>query len=301
MPEGSQVRAEQVRGLIQDVLGETPGAVTHRDFGHQSLTFEVALPGRAVIVRTHSDLRAYAKTAQNLAVLARLGLPVSRVLAADLTGNRFPFAYLLLEKIPGQDLRDELGAMSRAQMTRLAEQIVGLQRQVMALPAGDGFGYAALGETGPFASLWDFLHEGEAATKGVREPRLTALVAAREEYFQQAKPICFLDDLTIKNVLVQNGELQGLIDFDVVCYGDPLFWMGLTETVTVVDLGLCERFYAEELCRLMRLTAAQRQMVALYAAWISLGFLQKFASSEDEVWRGRLEAARERWLSEATP
>ena len=73
--------------MVRDVLGEEPLYVTHQDFGHQSLTFDVALPERNVIVRTHHNLQAYRKTAHNLAVLAGLGLPVSRVLAADLSGR----------------------------------------------------------------------------------------------------------------------------------------------------------------------------------------------------------------------
>ncbi len=294
-------RAGQVRLLVRDALGEEAGAVTHQDFGHSSLTFDVALAGRGVIVRTHDDAGAFAATGRNLAALAGLGLPVPRVLAEDLTGEHFPFGWMILEKIPGRDLRDELPAMSRAQMTRLAGQVVGFQKQVMALPAGAGFGYAPLGEAGPFASLWDLLHEGEAATAGVTEPRLAALVQSREEYFRQARPVCFLDDLTTKNVIVQGGELQGLVDFDFVCYGDPLFWLGLTATVLASDLGPRERFYGDELCRLMDLTAGQRATVALYAAWISLGFVQKFGAGETEAWRARMGAARERWLAEANP
>ncbi len=298
-PGDVQGRAEQVRALVHQALGEEASAVTHQDFGHRSLTFDVALAGRNVIVRTHEDAGVYAKTAHNLAVLAGLGLPVPRVLAADLTRERFPFGWMVLEKIPGCDLRDALPAMSRAQMTHLAGQIAGFQRRVMALPAGTGFGYAPLGETGPFASLWDFLHEGEAATVGVMEPRLEALVRAREDYFRRTPPICFLDDVTIKNVIVQGGELQGLVDFDVVCYGDPLFWLGLTATVLVCDLGPRERFYGDELCRLMALTAEQRRLVALYAAWISLGFVQRLASEAGAAWRTRMEAARAGWLAAA--
>ena len=292
-------RAGLVRDLVRDTLGEEPSAVTHQDFGHQSLTFDAALTGRRVIVRTNDDAHAYAKTAHNLATLAGLGLPVPRVLAADLTRSRVPFGWMILDKIPGRDLRDELPAMTEAQMTRLAAQIVGFQRRVMALPAGAGFGYAALGETGPFASLWDLLHEGEAATAGVTEPRLAALVQAREAYFRQARPVCFLDDLTIKNVIVQGGELQGLVDFDFVCYGDPLFWLALTLTVLTVDLGSREQFYGSELCRLMALTEEKRARVALYAAWISLGFVQKFGAGKTEDWRVRMDIARERWLAEA--
>ena len=109
----------------------------------------------------------------------------------------------------------------------------------------------------------------------------------------------FLDDLTIKNVIMQNGALQGLIDFDVVCCGDPLFWLGLTLTVLIVDLGPREQFYGSELCRLMALTPEQRGWVALYAAWISLGFVQKFGAGKPEAWRARMDIAREQWLAEA--
>ena len=298
MTNALEARAAQVRDLIDTVLGEEPRQVTHQDFGHQSLTFDVTLPGRSVIVRTQSDLQAFRKTAHNLTLLTELGLPVSRVLAADLTGERFPFAYLILAKIPGRDLRDELGAMSREQMTRLAEQIAGYQKQVMALPAGRGFGYAPLGETGPFGSLWEFLHEGESATTGVMEPRLERLLQAHAADLRRVAPICFLDDLTIKNVIVQSGDLQGLIDFDFVCYGDPLFWLGLTKTVIVLDIGTHALFYTDELCRFLEITPKQRQRVALYAAWISLGFLQKAADKPPEEWQARLTATREQWLTE---
>ena len=37
-----------------------------------------------------------------------------------------------------------------------------------------------------------------------------------------------LDDITTKNVIVSAGELQGFVDFDNVCYGDPLYMLGLT-------------------------------------------------------------------------
>ena len=299
LPEDVEDRAEQVRVLVRAALGEEARAVRHQDFGHRSLTFDVALAGHSVIVRTNDNAGTFAATGRNLAALAGLGLPVPRVLAADLTGERFPFGWIMLEKIPGRDLREELPSMSRAQMTRLAEQITGYQKRVMALPAGTGFGYAPLGGTGPFASLWDLLHEGERATAGVTEPRLAALIEAHEDYFRRTSPVCFLDDLTTKNVIMQGGKLRGLVDFDVVCYGDPRFWLGLTATVLASDLGPRERFYGDELCRLRDLTPEGRRMVALYAAWISLGFVQKFGAGETEVWRARMEAARARWLAEA--
>jgi aminoglycoside phosphotransferase (APT) family kinase protein len=52
--------------------------------------------------------------------------------------------------------------------------------------------------------------------------------ASLETYFSSVQPTYFLDDLTSKNVIVQDGELRGLVDFDVVCYDDPLYWLALT-------------------------------------------------------------------------
>lgn len=63
---------------------------------------DVALAERSVIVRTNAAAGAFAGTAHNLAALARLGLPVPRVLPADLTEGCFPFGWMILEKIPGR-------------------------------------------------------------------------------------------------------------------------------------------------------------------------------------------------------
>lgn len=46
----------------------------------------------------------------------------------------------------------------------------------------------------------------------------------------------FLDDLTTKNVLVADGRLSGVVDVDVVCFGDPLTTPALTK-VSLVAAG----------------------------------------------------------------
>ena len=85
-PEASEQRADAVRALVREALGEEARTIMHQDFGHRSLTFDVGLAGRNVTVRTNTNAEAFAGTAHNLATLAGLGLPVPRVLAADPTG-----------------------------------------------------------------------------------------------------------------------------------------------------------------------------------------------------------------------
>ena len=300
--------------LVADVLGEQPIRVTHMPFGHNSITYQVSLPDRHLIVRTHQDPHVFAKTEHNLTILADLGLPVPSVLASDLTKTNYPFAYLILPEIPGRDLRYELNAMTPDQMTRLAAQIVAFQRKVETLPQGTGYGYVAIGEPGPCASWWEVIRpsEGienqfESKAKGKQGPREADVVArweARvlkevagfEPYFLQIPPICFLDDTTVKNVIVQQGELQGLVDFDCVCYGDPLYWMALTAAGVVSDVGIRELFYVEELKRFWGLNEQQQQVLALYSAWIALWFVRRFATEETPDWKERMLTAIESWM-----
>ena len=100
---------EQVSRLVTDVLGETPSTVTRMTFGHSSVSYDVVLAERSLIVRTNTDPSVFAKTSANLITLRKLGLPVPKVLTSDLTQASCPSAYMILEKIPGRDLRDELG------------------------------------------------------------------------------------------------------------------------------------------------------------------------------------------------
>ncbi len=292
--------AEQVSQLVTKVLGKTPLAVTRMTFGHNSVSYEVTLPDRALIVRTNANSKVFSGTAHNLSTLRELGLPVSKIIASDLTQTRYPSAYMILEKIPGRDLRYELSSMTPARKKRLAVQIVGYQGKVATLPPGDGFGYASIGEAAPFSS-WrelviseickDLLPDLEPSLASWRD-RVFALAGRFTPHLEQVSPTCFLDDLTIKNVIVQDGELRGLIDFDGVCYGDPLWTLGLTAAAIIFDLGPDHLDYVEELYRAYCLDDTGRAVVSLYAALFALTFLARGNPTETD----RMVRALEAWV-----
>ena len=258
---------------------------------------------QSLIVRTNADPAVFAATERNLSVLTDLGLPVPRVLAVDLSQTRFPFAYLILPRVPGRDLRYELAALTPAQKTHLTAQIVGFQRTVgAALPLGRGFGYVGIGERGPFTSWWEMLAPPENnTTDDVRKTAYHERLRAFEPHLRSVAPTCFLDDVTVKNVIVENGELRGLVDFDCVCYGDPLYWLALTAVGVVSDVSTPKAFfYVDELCRHLALSDQQMRVFALYAAGMTADFLNKFAASETLAWNQRMAAAFDGWLIAAS-
>jgi aminoglycoside phosphotransferase (APT) family kinase protein len=272
--------AARVRELISDRYGATPLDVRRLPNGFCNVTFEVELADRSLIVRTNVSPKVLRGTERNLAILAELGLPVPRVEAADLSMSRCPFSYVVLGKIPGRDLRDELDAMTQPEMTALAERVVSFERLAGTLPEGRGFGWLPIGEAGGFSS-WAGVVEDKLArhldslgdwVDSSLAVRFVARIAALRGYFDAVRPTSFLDDLTTKNVLVENGHLRGIVDFDVIGYGDPLLWLGLTQTAVVAGHRLNAGFYVHELCRLWPLRSEQRPILAFYSALFALDF-----------------------------
>jgi len=117
----------EVTQLIQHTFGMAPTAVERMAFGHTSVTYKADVEDRQVIVRTNASPSAFSRTEANLATLRKLDLPVPRLIASDLSLSRFDAAYLILESIPGRDLRFELEGMTRQQQHVLATQLVGFQ------------------------------------------------------------------------------------------------------------------------------------------------------------------------------
>jgi Phosphotransferase enzyme family len=283
-----------VRALVADVTGRSVRAVGRMAYGHGSVTYRVAVDGGPdVIVRTNTDPDVYAGTLANLDTLHGLGLPVPSVLRADLTCSRFPFAYVITDTFPGRDLGFELAGMREVQMARLAEQVVGFERQMSTLPEGLGYGFMPIGAAGGHRRWIDAVRAdrrlivaaGDAGLEGssgagVDAPLADLIADVRravdrsEARLDAIEPICFLDDLTTKNVIVHNGVLQGIVDFDVVCYGDPMYWLALTQVAVVSDVGEAGRFYVDELTRLWHPSAFEQANLALYSALHAVEFLR---------------------------
>jgi aminoglycoside phosphotransferase (APT) family kinase protein len=297
----------QVRKIVSELLGEAPRSLCRivNRFGGMSEVYEAELSCGAVIVRTNANADMFRGAAHNIRVLRELGLPVPRLLACDASLESFPVAVMVLEKIPGRDLSYELSCMTRAQMSALAEQLAAYQRIVTTLPLGSGYGYVNIGEQGPHSSWWEMIRPNPESPLLDKEPlrrwakETARLLEHNKPYFLRVVPTCFLDDITVKNVLMQDGVLQGLVDFDCVCYGDPLWWISLTAVGTVCDVGADALFYSDELARFWTLTDEQEAILPLYCAVMGMGFYCRYAELETDEWRMRMGGANESWLIRA--
>jgi aminoglycoside phosphotransferase (APT) family kinase protein len=272
--------ADEAADIAQTALGGKVVAVSRQTLTQSGNTiFRVQFAdGRQVALRVNPRRGMFSFTQHNLDALRALGLPVPHVLALGATPAQGSF--IILEWIPGQDLQYELAGMSAPQMTRVAETVSDFQRRVATLPESHGFGWAPVHRhattarwTDIFGQPTDELPASDAPPIEHIRARLRAVRRSVEPYFASLRPICFLDDLTVKNVLVEQGELQGIIDVDFVCYGDPLMAVGTTLAHLAADVGEAGRFYGDELIRCAAPSRDARRAIYFYGSLWLTGFL----------------------------
>lgn len=283
----------QIQTAIGELVGSqciALGALTRgKSLSH---TYTATLVSSAVVVKTNDDIEALSRSVHNLEVLADLGIPVPRVIAYDDSTTSLPAAILVMEQLPGRDLHYELASMTPKQMSVLAEKIVGFQRLAATLSRSSGFGYAGIDEnvTGSWSDIarrpsgyaWaDPLPDDTQSLFG----RLQKCMDQAEPYFATVEPICFLDDLTTKNVLIRDGELTGVVDFDWVAYGDPLLHLGLCAAAVTANAPPHCQHYVEELIRFSGLNSHQRGIVGLYQASYLVNFLGAESPDKPGDWR----------------
>jgi aminoglycoside phosphotransferase (APT) family kinase protein len=278
---------DQAAGLVQTALQVQPCSVVRQTLTESgNAIFRALLPdGRSVALRVSPHPGGFNRTPRNLDFLRELGLPVATVLGAGRAGAG---SFIILSWIPGRDLLYELAGLSPEQMTGVAQAVTRCQKQVGSLPEGTGFGWAPIGQRAGAAS-WTELF-GAPATDPVAADapvlerlrgRLREQRRAVEAYLARVRPVCFLDDLTLRNVLVDGGALQGIIDLDTVCYGDPLLCIGSTLALIAAEVGEAGRFYGEELVRCWNPDAEGLRAIRFYAALWSIGLLSAAEAAGD--------------------
>jgi aminoglycoside phosphotransferase (APT) family kinase protein len=299
---------EELRAAVTLATGRECGALTRATMGRSaSVTYFADADGLAIVVKTSSTPGVLAATVHNTEVLRDLGVPVAPVVAMIEWEDATGFEAVVMERLRGRDLAHELPDMTRPQMTVLAEQIVSFQRLVATLPRNTGCGFVPIGA--PATRPWiDVVRHpsprpiADPVPPDVNPllPRLERAIDAADSYLARVEPVCFLDDLTTKNVLVDAGVLTGVVDFDVVCYGDPGFHLGLTAAAVTANAPDAARFYVDELLRFAAADAPARAAVDLYEAVFLVHFLAYESPTDQGSWRERAAAAAAARLETST-
>ena len=282
--ESATPTAQAAAEVVWRQLGKDVAQITRFPTGLANVVYDVlTTDGTALVVRLVrvGEGARFAGAVYWHERLAPLGVPLPRLIAHDAAPAQGDFPYMIIERLPGTDLGVVYPDLTATQKQGLARQIVAIQRAAATLPDGPGFGYAR--------SYADSLHRSWAAVlranlaqsrraierAALVDPRVVERVTAKlptyDLYLARVQPHLFLDDTTTKNVLIAGGRLSGIVDVDVVCFGDRLLTPALTQ-MALLSRGH-DTDYIRSWCDELDLSGEQERILTLYTAHFCVGFL----------------------------
>lgn len=285
---------DDAAAIVLATLGEQAQTVTRFATGLAHYVYEVTTTRGAVVVRMAAeDPLTLVGAVYWSERLRPRGAPLPAILHADVRVDARPFPYLLLERLPGTDLGHVYDGLTTQQKRTVACEVVRAQQIAASLPSGHGFGYVA-GYEQPFPQrTWREVVDSSLqrsreriTAAGVFDPvyveRVADWLAPWQRYFESISPAPFLHDTTTKNVLIDQGRFQGIVDVDDLCFGDPLWAVGLTRMALLS--GRHDLDYIGFWCEAAQFSAEQRAVLPLYSAVFCVDFMselgQRFNQSQ---------------------
>jgi aminoglycoside phosphotransferase len=225
--------------LAAAAVGRPPTEVRRFGTGSHHYVFEAMFVDRApVVVRIAAEhSRSAMRGALRLSRLLRpRGVPLPEIIADEV---KHEYSHLVLERLPGTDLRDVIHGLSDTGLEAVAVKVAQAQKITSKTASGICYGYGVEPADADRDTWTEVLLDNLARSRRriaaaelfeleVVEAITRLVLDARPELDAQP-PVPFLHDATTKNVIVTPaGSFSGIVDVDDLCFGDPRYVVGLT-------------------------------------------------------------------------
>jgi aminoglycoside phosphotransferase (APT) family kinase protein len=231
-------------------------------------------------------------------------IPVPNVFAHDASFSIIDSEYYIMERIQGDIYKTVMDTMTQQERNRIERQIGAYNRELNALH-GDAFGYYGQKErqTDDWKNAFtrmvgDLLADGRDAEVELPQPYavIEQEIKSRMDVLNEVVTPCLVDwDLWEANVLVRDGIITGIIDFERAMWGDPVmeyYFSHFAKSQAFLDGYGMGKF-----------TQGQRMRRALYDLYLDLilwieCFFRKYEDESHIEWaRNNLSAGWDRFLS----
>jgi Ser/Thr protein kinase RdoA (MazF antagonist) len=295
--------------IVQKVLNENVLSVNRFPTGACHFVYDVVTEkGRNVVARISWPQNKHFLVGAMYwySFLKPKGVPLPSIISHDTEAVHSAFPSMVLERLPGEDLGAVYPQLSRLQKKVLADEITRIQDITDSLPLGKGFGFVECYESDSFHRTWtDFLYSllersrSRIQAVGMMDVRQVDRVAKKLDnygsYFAQITPRCFLDDITTRNVIVDDGKLSGVVDVDFVCFGDKLLTTALTQ-MSLINMR-ADLDYIDYWCEAANVTEQQREVLVFYSALFCVDFMGELGQQFNKDRPESINRESVRWLN----
>lgn len=267
-----------------------PENIKEFEIGYGNYVYRICFGKNKFVVRINTDKDAYINTIYWLDKLKDLELPVPKVIFKGVYDR---FSYLILNYIDGDDLGNVYANLKESEKKDIARDIVKIQNTVATLPQNRGYGYLKTYEDNNYKNNWKevIINHLTRSRNRIKEnnifeytkvDKIEELLHKYDDYFINIKPIPFLDDLSSKNVLINQGKLSGIIDFDWICFGDKIYNIALTN-MALIGLGYDTK-YIGYLMEEMKSSEIEKEILKLYTLIFCTDFMgEKGMKFKDKI------------------
>jgi aminoglycoside phosphotransferase (APT) family kinase protein len=226
-------------------------------------------------------------------ILGATDVPVSRVLALDITKSLVPYDYLILTKMPGQTISTSTADLPLADRYAIGYS-AGQHLATIHSHTFDQFGlfYNILAGTPQpdwpaYVADHYRYYRGQVQALGILSAgvleRIDALMARMQPLFAAVQQGVFIHgDYHFLNMLQHDGSLSAVLDFDWASSGDPSWDFRIDDSIESEVPGSREAFYAGYTSR-RALPDGHWERVSFYRIGLYLDFLEGAAQDENEI------------------
>lgn len=274
--------------VVSSMTNETVVSSARMTTGDQHFVFAVTTESTEYVLRM--TLEKYRKTFLSSIYwqdkFLPVGVPLAKFIQTDMDGKFSPFPSLLMRRFLGNDLINVYSDLSTADKENLAKEIIDIQAKATKLPVGQSYGIIDRYENNTgFKSWYEFLVQrlelfrGLIQNNGVFDPNdvdvALSIVAGMKQDLCSIAATPFLWDASERNVIVNHGKISGIVDVDEICFGDPLFVIGLT-AVALENEGY-DTEYTDFWAQNMHLDSLALRRLNFYKLFYTITFMRKHA------------------------
>ncbi len=285
---------EIAANVVAAMTNEKPRSSTRMTTGDQHFVFAVNTSNSEYVLRM-TDLAQKNKFISAIdwqEKLIPLGIPLAKFINIDLDGKHSQFPALLMKRLPGDDLCNVYSTLTDLDKRNLAQEIVRIQALTTSLPDGPGYGIAVSYEQLPENNSWyDFLLgrlllcEENIKKNAIFAAHLVtkaiAIAKTIEDDLASITPRPFLWDASERNVIIDKGKITGIVDVDEVCFGDPLFVIGLTH-VALENEGH-DTLYTDYWAQALELDKKAQVRLEFYRLFYAIIFMRKHSMTTSNL------------------
>ncbi len=273
---------ETVNKICDDVINGKPTEIIRNTVGLAGYVYTVVFNDTKYVIKISDDKNLIIGSTYWLNKVKDLDIPTPCVIAENMSNAPY---YFVMSFIPGKDLGLVYSSLLKSEKKIIAKKIIGFQKEIKKLPMAKGFGSLnSYEDSENICSSWEesLLNDINRAEEAIINNgifsveyvlKLKQIMPYFKEYFNSIKPEPFLDDITTKNVLINEGKLSGIIDLDWISFGDEVLFLGL---VTMALLSMkADLDYADYLKDEMNLNEMQERALKFYVLMFCVIFMSE--------------------------